>query len=127
MLDKNVEVIIAVPPIQTGGVVAGLIENWGVLSREALLAEGYQNVTTKVIPWAFFSHAHSTETMRQKHFNEYLLLLRAISAGGVLPEEQDKHVRMVKVYHDMFSHQLPTDTVVTFSPTLTMAALAGQL
>lgn len=126
MIDKNDIVVIAIPP-QTGGIVAGMIENWGVLAREALLAEGYLNVSTKIIPWAFFAHAHSTEEMREKHFYEYLVLLRAISHVTAQPEEQYKHTRMLKLYHDMFSHQLPTDTVVTFSPTLTMALLTGKI
>lgn len=127
MIDKNEVVVIAVPPIQTGGVIASMIENWGVLAREVLLAEGYPNVSTKVIPWAFFTRAHSTADMQQKHFNDYLLLLRAVADGSALPEEQDKHIRMLKLYHDMFSHQLPTDTVMTFSPTLTMVVLTNQI
>lgn len=123
MTPENIELVIAVPPVGTGGVVASMIETWGTVAATALKSQGFENVTTKVVPWGFFVRSQPNEQALLAHLNPYLLTLRAICDPNASLPEQYKHFAMVRVYHDMFTHALPVDTTVTFTPTLTMAAI----
>lgn len=120
---ENFSLVIPVPPKGTGGVVAALIETWGVTARQKLIEGGFENVSTRIVPWSFFVRSQPHEQALLAHVNPYLVTLRAICDPGVSLPEQYKHFAMVRVYHDMFTHNLPVDTTVTFTPTLTMIAI----
>jgi len=100
------------------------MQELGTSAALRLTKEGFMNVVLVEKPFAFFVHSQSSADERKKQFAGYILTLKAICADNVTLGEQQKHAQIVRVYHDMFTHQIPTDTCVDFSPTLAMATVS---
>lgn len=116
-----------VPENHPYATAAALMQSFGTGAQEVFDAEGFEKVELVEKPFTFFVHSQSNALEREKQFSQYLITLRAVCYGGVTLPEQQKHARMINLYHDMFTHVLPTDTRVDFSPTITIAAITGQI
>lgn len=129
-LHNDIVKIVVPSEIPTGhplSVSATSMQTLGASAASRLTKEGFKHVELVEKPFAFFVHSQSTAVERKKQFAGYLLTLEAICADNVTIGEQQKHAQIVRVYHDMFTHRMPTDTRVDFSPTLSMAVLSGQI
>lgn len=114
---------IVVPSEEVKGRDLPLLINATKLAKEAFEEAGFQNVELIEKPEAFFLRAYSEESWRWAAIYNYGLVLRSSFTPHVTLPELKKHAAIINVWHDIFSHIIPTDTLVKFSPTITMVAV----
>lgn len=120
---KNDTLRIIVPVGTIPGREIPLFENATALAKEAFEAAGFEKVVLVEKPAAFFTRAYSDSGCGWAALYNYGLVLRSSFTPYVTLEELQKHAAIINVWHDIFSHKIPTDTLIKFSPTLTMAAV----
>lgn len=120
---KNDTLRIIVPVGTIHGADVPLFDNATALAKEAFEAAGFEKVELVEKPAAFFMRAYSDVMQRQSAMYNYGLVLRSSFTPYVTNEELQKHAAIINVWHDIFSHKIPTDTLIKFAPTLTMVAV----
>ncbi|QVW55818.1 hypothetical protein pEaSNUABM9_00237 [Erwinia phage pEa_SNUABM_9] len=90
-----------------------------------LREQGYTNTEIVERPIGFFRHANLDEVVRNRMIAQYRLTLAGCLDPQVTELETCKHIGMINVWHDVFTHVIPTGTSIEFSPTLAMLNVAA--
>ncbi|QVW28645.1 hypothetical protein pEaSNUABM8_00148 [Erwinia phage pEa_SNUABM_8] len=90
-----------------------------------LREQGFINTEIVERPFGFFRHANLDDTVRNRMIEQYRLTLAGCLDLHVTEPETCKHIAMINVWHDVFTHVIPTGTSIVFSPTLAMLNVAA--